>query len=179
MLAGGHYTTNGMRSASHTCQLIWARGASVGTLNPWTYTSICICFPQKISSVVIVAFQCSGSYLKEQKVLLWIMRHVTNSNLFSLWDRNKTCMTRLEKIVEFFGGSKTLSVWAKRMFVHTIPNCRTVETLVWAILVCAAPNIWSACIRSLLYARNLCRFHLSTLALHCYTGARRRKEHSR
>jgi len=178
MLAGGHYTTNDTRSTSHTCQLIWARGASAG-IKTWTYTSICICFPPKISSVVVVAFQCCGSHLKEHKVLLWIMQHVTNSNLFSMWDRNKTCMTRLEKFVEFFGGSKTLSVWAKWMFVHTIPNYRSVQTLVQAILVCAALNIWSACIRSLLYARNFCCFHLLTPALHCYTGARRRKEHSR
>jgi hypothetical protein len=42
-------------------------------------------FPPKNSSVVVVGFQCSGSYLQEQKVLLWIMQHVTNSNLFSLW----------------------------------------------------------------------------------------------
>jgi hypothetical protein len=145
MLTWGHYTTNDTRSASHTCHLIWARGASAG-IKTWTYTSIYICFPPKISSIVVMAFQCSGSYLKEQKVLLWIMRHVTNSNLFSLWDRNRTCMTRLEKFVEFFGGSKTLSVWAKRMFVRTIPNYRSVQTLVRAILVCAAPNIWSACI---------------------------------
>jgi hypothetical protein len=75
--------------------------------------------------------------------------------LFSLGDRNKTCMTRLDKFVEFFGGSKTLSVWAKWMFAHTIPNYRSVQTLVQAILVCAAPNIWSACIPSLLYTWNL------------------------
>jgi hypothetical protein len=75
--------------------------------------------------------------------------------LFSLGDRNKTCMTRLDKFVEFSGGSKTLFVWAKWMFVHTIPNYHNVQTLVQAILVCAAPNIWNACILSLLYTWNL------------------------
>jgi hypothetical protein len=92
---------------------------------------------------------------------LWITRRVTNSNLFSLGDRNRTCMTHLDKSVEFSGGSETLSVWAKWMFVHTIPNYHSVQTLVQAILVCAGPNIWSACIPSLLYAWNLCCFHPS------------------
>jgi hypothetical protein len=174
----GHYNTNDTRSTSHTCQLIWAQGAGAG-IKTWTCTSICICFPPKISSVVVVAFRCSGSYLKEQKVLLWIMQPVTNFNLFSLWDQPITCTTPLDKFVEIFGGSKTLSVWVKWMFVHIIPNYHNVQTLVQAIWVCAGLNISSACIRSLLYTWNLCCFHLSAPALHCFTGARRQREHNR
>jgi hypothetical protein len=69
------------------------------------------------------------------------MKPITNSNLFSLWDRNKICTTRLDKFVEFFGGSKTLSVWAKWMSVHTIPNYHSVQTLVQAIWVCACRTL--------------------------------------
>jgi hypothetical protein len=80
-------------------------------IKTWTYTSICICFPPKISSVVVVAFQCSGSYLQEHK--MFFCESCSMLQILTCSHCDKTCMTRLEKFVEFFGGSKTLSGWAK------------------------------------------------------------------
>jgi hypothetical protein len=92
----------------------------------------CWASPPHLAKVGLWHFICCRcGFLVQQKILgteilLWIMQPVTNSNLFSLWDRNKTCTTRLDKFVEFFGGSKMLYVWAKWMFVHTILNYHSV-----------------------------------------------------
>jgi hypothetical protein len=105
------------------------------------------------------------------------MQHVANFNLFWLWNRNKICMISPDIFAIFFDGSKTLLVLAKWMFVNTMPNYHSVQTLVQGILVCTTLNFWIVCIWSLLYTWNLCCFHLSTLALHCFAKATRQKEH--
>ncbi len=65
-----------------------------------------------------------------------------------------------------------LSVPTPRMFAKTMPNWRSVQTLVRDVLVCKAPNGWS-----LSYARNECYFHLLIPAPPCFAGATRRREH--
>jgi hypothetical protein len=58
------------------------------------------------------------------------------------------------------------------MFANTMPNWRSVQTLVQDALVYRAPNGWS-----LSYARNECCFHLLIPAPLCFAGATRRREH--
>jgi hypothetical protein len=87
-------------------------------------------------------------------------------------------MIALDIFAVFFDGSKMLVVLAKWIFVNTIPNHHSVQTLVQGILVYTTLNIWNVCIRSLLYTWNLCCFHLSTPALHCFAGTTRRREQS-
>jgi hypothetical protein len=61
--------------------------------------------------------------------------------------QKKKSMTPPDIFAAFFDGSKMLSMPAPRMFVNTIPNWRSVQTLVQDVLVDRAPNSWS-----LLYA---------------------------
>jgi len=61
--AGGHCNTNDTRSTPHRCQLVWAQWAR--GIKASTYTNIYICFPPKISNVIIivVAFKCGEKSL--------------------------------------------------------------------------------------------------------------------
>jgi hypothetical protein len=78
--------------------------------------------PVKISSIVIVAFECSEKSLGNRKFFCEscsVLQSLTCSNYEIV---TKFARLPLISLQVFFYGSKTLLLLAKWMFVHTISN---------------------------------------------------------